>query len=96
MATSLYDMTVPSYLQVLGGMVNVMQERKNRLSDLHQRLTKEGEHAEIAAAIEELIQHITEWDAVLIQRKSQAYDDVINFPNGLTADYFFLKGVGGN
>lgn len=32
------------------------------------------------------------WDEDMIQRKSQAYDDVENFPNKFTAEYLFLIG----
>ena len=43
-------------------------------------------------AAKELLAKINAWDVQMVQRKSQAYDDVINFENGLTAEYFFLKG----
>ena len=30
------------------------------------------------------------WDNDMVQRKSQAYDDVENFPNKFTAEYIFM------
>ena len=39
---------------------------------------------------EELIARVDAWDQDMVQRKSQAYDDVENFPNKFTAEYLFL------
>jgi photosystem II stability/assembly factor-like uncharacterized protein len=39
-----------------------------------------------------LVKRIDTWEAELVQNKSQANDDVINFANKLSADYIFLKG----
>ena len=39
-----------------------------------------------------MLNEITAWDSEIIQRKSQSYDDVINFPNKLSAEYLFLRG----
>jgi hypothetical protein len=37
-----------------------------------------------------LFNKLNKWDEDMIQRKSQAYDDVENFPNKFTAEYLFL------
>jgi hypothetical protein len=42
------------------------------------------------AAIKNLHAEITAWDALMIQRKSKAYDDVENFPNKFTAEYLYV------
>jgi NAD-specific glutamate dehydrogenase len=68
--------------------VNQLQATKKRLSD---RLPEVEDEA-IQKSARELLEKIDAWDAEMVQRKSQSYDDVINFPNGLTADYFFLNG----
>lgn len=39
---------------------------------------------------ETLLQQLEAWDGDMVQRKSQAYDDVENFPNKFTAEYLFL------
>jgi photosystem II stability/assembly factor-like uncharacterized protein len=70
------------------GKVNQLQATKKRLSD---RLPEVEDEA-IQKSARELLEKIDAWDAEMVQRKSQSYDDVINFPNGLTADYFFLNG----
>ena len=71
--------------------VNQMQTYKQRIQGLLERLDDET-HSELSEQGRSLIEQIDAWDGILIQRKSQAYDDVINFPNGLTAEYLFLKG----
>ncbi len=38
----------------------------------------------------ELLAKLKSWDEAMVQRKSQAYDDVENFPNKFTAEYLFL------
>lgn len=70
--------------------VNALQKIKDRLKAIIPRL--EIHETELRANCQQLIEQINQWDGQLIQRKSQSYDDVINFKNGLTADYFFLKG----
>ncbi|MGV6832217.1 MAG: WD40/YVTN/BNR-like repeat-containing protein [bacterium] len=39
---------------------------------------------------EQLLSAIKEWDEAMIQRRSQAYDDVENFENKFSAEYLFL------
>ena len=39
---------------------------------------------------EKLLADMQAWDEDMVQRKSQAYDDVENFPNKFTAEYLFL------
>lgn len=39
---------------------------------------------------QKLLNDLVAWDEDMIQRKSQAYDDVENFPNKFTAEYLFL------
>ncbi|MTB50783.1 glycosyl hydrolase [Lewinella sp. W8] len=70
------------------GKVNQLQSTTERLQD---RLP-EVEEESIQKSAQDLLDRIESWDAKMVQRKSQSYDDVINFPNGLTADYFFLNG----
>ena len=70
--------------------VNALQKVKERLETVSEELDQDQQ--EVHARSQELLSQIEAWDAKMVQRKSQAYDDVINFPNGLTAEYFFLKG----
>lgn len=53
-------------------------------------LLKDIENAELKKEATELLEKMDAWDKEMIQRKSQAYDDVENFPNKFTAEYLFL------
>ncbi len=48
------------------------------------------ENTTIKAEGKKLVEGLDAWDKDMIQRKSQAYDDVENFPNKFTAEYLFL------
>ena len=82
--------TVSDRIDDMHDNVNQLQAVKERLSTLLPTLTKD--HAEEHKVAKDLLAKIDTWDAKIVQRKSQAYDDVINFKNGLSAEYFFLKG----
>ena len=67
-------------------MVNSLFKVQERLKSILKTVTdptvkKEGE---------KLLKDMTAWDEEMVQRKSQAYDDVENFPNKFTAEYLFL------
>ncbi len=72
--------------------VNELQKIKTRIGHINKRLESAEEHKTLLSSGKDLIEKIDEWDGLLIQRKSEVYDDVINFTNGLTADHLFLKG----
>jgi hypothetical protein len=67
-------------------MVNTLYKAKEQLSAIVNELPK-GDTKTAAAA---LLEKMTAWDEAMVQRKSQAYDDVENFPNKFTAEYLFL------
>ncbi|HKK74763.1 MAG TPA: hypothetical protein VJ953_06815 [Saprospiraceae bacterium] len=71
--------------------LNSMHQMVNKVMHLRKLLSKvtpdlEGELQKEAKA---LIERMQSWDEKMIQRKSKAYDDVENFPNKFTANYFF-------
>ncbi|MCO6486775.1 MAG: glycosyl hydrolase [Phaeodactylibacter sp.] len=71
-------------------MVNALDGRRKQAERILQELP-EGEQYEAAKrAGRELIERMKDWDGEMVQRKSKAYDDVENFPNGFTANYLFL------
>ncbi|MEO0726732.1 MAG: glycosyl hydrolase [Bacteroidota bacterium] len=85
------------FIASVSNRINTMHENVNQLQGVLTQLNRaKGQlreyHKEERAACNVLAQKIQAWDAQIVQRKSQAYDDVINFPNGLSAEYFFLKG----
>jgi len=51
---------------------------------------KNLKNPDLKAAGEKLVEQLDAWDKDMVQRKSQAYDDVENFPNKFTAEYLFL------
>ena len=71
--------------------VNTLHNAKN---DIEAVLANLGEapqkHADLIANGEALVSDIMAWDAQMVQRRSQAYDDVENFENKFTAEYLFL------
>ncbi|MDG1571255.1 glycosyl hydrolase [Robiginitalea sp. M366] len=70
-----------------------MTEMTNRLRRMHGRLQTLTAHldemgyTQQARAARELAASLEEWDGLMVQRLSQAYDDVENFVNGFTAEY---------
>lgn len=72
--------------------VNRMVELRTQIEHWGERLAKtEGQQA-LEAEGRSLVEKLNDWDAQIIQRKSQSYDDVINFPNKLSAEYLFVRG----
>lgn len=73
--------------------VNELQAIKKRLSDVKTRLAKQASpQPHLAQQIQQTLNVIDTWDGIIVQRKSRSYDDVINFPNKLSAEFLFLKG----
>jgi hypothetical protein len=80
-----------------------MTEMETKLNEMHQLVNKlykvqqqlktllaTMEKGDAKEAGEKLLKELIQWDEEMIQRKSQAYDDVENFPNKFTAEYIFL------
>lgn len=81
----------------------MMSEMETKLSAMHQTvnqlykaqkqiksLTETIPDSTLQKEAENLVKKLVEWDEKMIQRKSQAYDDVENFKNKFTAEYLFL------
>ncbi|MGF1558881.1 MAG: glycosyl hydrolase [Flavobacteriaceae bacterium] len=66
--------------------VNALYEVQGQLKSVLEILKDEALKSEGKALLEQLDM----WDKDMVQRKSQAYDDVENFPNKFTAEYLFL------
>jgi photosystem II stability/assembly factor-like uncharacterized protein len=67
-------------------MVNTLYKAQEQLKAVAQELPK----GETKTAANALLEKMKAWDEAMVQRKSQAYDDVENFPNKFTAEYLFL------
>ncbi len=68
--------------RLVNTLYKVQQQLKTLLATMETGDTKEAGEA--------LWKDLVQWDEEMIQRKSQAYDDVENFPNKFTAEYIFL------
>ena len=66
--------------------VNMLYKVQGQLKDLMKDLASE----ELKKEGQALLDKLKAWDEDMVQRKSQAYDDVENFPNKFTAEYLFL------
>ncbi|MEL7121416.1 MAG: glycosyl hydrolase, partial [Bacteroidota bacterium] len=80
-----FMMKVEKELNSMHQMVNDMMKLQNQLSEIIKDLGHDGLKKEAEA----LVKKMKEWDEEMVQRKSKAYDDVENFPNKFTANYFF-------
>lgn len=67
-------------------MTNALKEVSDRLDKLTEHL-KQNQKQELAKEAEVLAQKMGDWDAIMVQRLAQAYDDVENYVNGFTAQY---------
>ena len=98
----LYDVTpaeyaaYDSFMQEAAGKLNEMHTLVNDARKVHEQLTAlierldGGEHTELKNEAKELLENLEAWDQEMVQRKSQAYDDVENFENKFTANYLFV------
>jgi photosystem II stability/assembly factor-like uncharacterized protein len=69
--------------------VNIIFDMKKQLEDVLKNMDKESS-PELYEKGKVLIRKMKNWDELMVQRKSKAYDDVENYPNKFTAEYLFL------
>lgn len=69
--------------------VNTILDMRKQLEDIIKNLDQEKD-TELVKKGKELVKKMKDWDELMVQRKSKAYDDVENFPNKFTAEYLFL------
>ncbi|MBQ4913547.1 glycosyl hydrolase [Maribacter sp. MMG018] len=81
----------------------LMTEMEKKITDMHHMVNRlyaiQKDLKEVLKSVKDeaikkeggaLLEKMDAWDHDMIQRKSQAYDDVENFPNKFTAEYLFL------
>ena len=73
-------------LTEMHNMVNTLYKAQQQLKEV----LKDVKNETVKVEGEKLIAELDAWDKDMIQRKSQAYDDVENFPNKFSAEYLFL------
>jgi phenylalanyl-tRNA synthetase alpha subunit len=69
-----------------------MRNMKKQLAGIIDRIENKEAFKIIITLADSINDKIDEWEAKLIQTKSESNDDVINFVNKLTANYIFLRG----
>ncbi|MGB5498641.1 MAG: glycosyl hydrolase, partial [Maribacter sp.] len=82
-----------AFMSDLEQQLTAMHDKVNSLFKAQQQLKsvlKNLKNPGLKAAGEKLVKQLDAWDKDMVQRKSQAYDDVENFPNKFTAEYLFL------
>ncbi|GAB1855641.1 hypothetical protein MHTCC0001_04750 [Flavobacteriaceae bacterium MHTCC 0001] len=70
--------------------VNLLHSISKDINASIKRLKQENKDSVLIKEGKNLLKDIEGWDKQMVQRKSQAYDDVENFENKFTAEYLFL------
>jgi hypothetical protein len=73
--------------------VNKMRQVKKQVETLNESLKDQPDSKELINSGKELIKKIDQWESNLIEPRSKNFQDVINFPNKLNAEYLQLRGV---
>ncbi len=64
---------------------------RKQLETLAGALKDRADHPELADSAQSLARRIADWQSTIIQSKQKTFQDVINFRNGLDAQYLYLK-----
>lgn len=81
-----FMIALESNLTEMHNMINALFKVQNRLKGI----LKDLDEGPLKSQGESILEKLKEWDQLMVQRKSKAYDDVENFPNKFTAEYLFL------
>ncbi len=84
--------SIENRVSEIHGKVNSMSKVQGQIDAIMDRLSDESQYQQLMEQGKALVKKLLDWDGELIQRKSEAYDDTINFENGLTAYYLFITG----
>ncbi len=71
-------------------MVNKLFKKHNQLKSLIDGMEEGAISGKLKKQCTALIKELKDWDSIMVQRLSKAYDDVENFENGFTADMLYL------
>ncbi len=83
---------VDSKIEEIHQAVNQMKAVRKQVADLLPLLPDTVRYKAVVEGARQLTKDITAWEEKLVQPKAQSNDDIINFVNGLSADYVFLRG----
>jgi len=87
-----YMTEMESELTTMHNMTNDIFKKRNQLEKLIGEIDKDDKDKlkELIEKANALTSKMKTWDEEMVQRKSQAYDDVENFPNKFTAHYMYV------
>ncbi len=70
--------------------IRKLKDAQEQLKEVLSLLEEQDKDDGLIQRGKELLEKMTTWDETMVQRRSQAYDDVENFENKFTAEYLFL------
>ena len=79
-----------SKLTEIHNMVNSVNDKKHKITEIMDGLIGDEKYNSLVIAGGEILNSISQWDNLMVQRLSKAYDDVENYPNKFSANYLFL------
>jgi len=71
-------------------LVNKATGLRKQIKEVVAHIANEQKNDALRKTGDDLVKKLKDWDEKMVQRKSQAYDDVENFPNKFTANYMFV------
>lgn len=85
-----FMVTAEGKLAMMHQTVNTLYQKQQQLVQVLDALAGKEALTSLHEEGKALLDRMKAWDARMVQRKSKAYDDVENFPNGFTANYLFM------
>ncbi len=70
--------------------VNRILKMRNQIEDVLKDMGDQSTYSALKKEGEALVDKMKAWDEDMVQRRSQAYDDVENFPNKFTANFIYV------
>lgn len=83
---------IESRIKEVHQSVNDMRKVKKQISNYNEIYKDKPQYKELLDAGKSLTDVIDKWEAEMVQTKQSNFQDVINFPSMLNAQYFELKG----
>ncbi len=85
-----FMMSAENSLTEMHNTVNELMDMRKQVEAIVKKMKDDPSREELMEEGRRLIKEMKAWDSEMIQRKSQAYDDVENFENKFTANYLFM------
>jgi len=79
-----------SKVTTMHNMVNTLKKATDDIEEVLATLKAKSPSSPLVTQGTDLVKQLEAWDSKMVQRRSQAYDDVENFVNKFTAEYLFL------